>query len=98
MATHDHDRLTPRDYMQNARTRYTQTDSGTKWVGFTIGFALIAFIMYMLFSAANPTTTGEAIRQTPPTPQTTTAPRTTTVPSEAPTTQPAPAAPTTQPK
>ena len=89
MALND-DRRTARDYMQDARTRYDDTSPGTRWVGILAGLAAIAFILYMIFATANPTNTGDAIRQTPQNPTTTTAPRTTTTP--------APSAPTAQPK
>jgi hypothetical protein len=91
VAIHDEDRRAGRDYMHDARTRYDDTSSGTRWTGVIVGLALVAFILYMLFAAANgPSTTGEAIRQTPQNPTTTTTPRTTTTP--------APTAPTTQPQ
>jgi hypothetical protein len=90
MAIRDEERRAGRDYIQDARTRYGETSSGTRWTGIFVAFALVAFIFYMLFAAANdPNTTGEAVRQTPQNPTTTTAPRTTT---------PAPTAPTTQPQ
>ena len=86
MAVHDHERL-PRDHtMHDARD--ARADSGTPWMGFAIGFALLAFILYMVFSAMGPTNTGDAVRQTPQTPTTTTAPRTTTPTPTGPTTQP----------
>ena len=90
MALHDQERRTAQDYMHDARTRYDDTNSGTRWTGILVGLALVAFIVYMLVAATGgPPTTGDAVRQTPPTPQTTTAPRTTA---------PAPTAPTTQPQ
>jgi succinate dehydrogenase hydrophobic anchor subunit len=90
MAVHDNERRTARDYMHNARTRYDDTSSGSRWIGIVVGLALLAFIVYMLYAAATgPDTTGDAVRQTPQNPTTTTAPRTTT---------PAPTGPTTQPQ
>jgi hypothetical protein len=87
MATRDQE-PPPRDYIPDARTRYTQTSTASKWVGVILGAVLLAFIAYMLFAAMNPSPTSEAIRQTPQNPTTTAAPRTTTVPSTAPMTQP----------
>jgi hypothetical protein len=84
MAIHD-DQRTSRDYIRNARTRYDETPTGTGWAGALIGLAILAFIAYMLFAAATPDSTGDAVRQTPNN-TTTTAP--TTAPSTAPTTQP----------
>jgi heme/copper-type cytochrome/quinol oxidase subunit 1 len=92
MAMHDQERRPARDYMRDARTRYTQTSTASKWVAMVVGLALILFIASMIYSAMNPSPTVEAIRETPATPQTT------TIPSEAPSTQPAPSAPTTQPQ
>lgn len=89
MAMRDPERRSPRDYIHDARARYTETNPASKWVGVILGAALLAFIVYMLFEAMNPSPTGEAVRQTPQNPTTTTAPpRTTTVPSTAPITQP----------
>jgi hypothetical protein len=89
MATYDDERRTTRD-------RITDT-SGAKTVGFLVALAVIGFILYMLFAASNPRTTGDAVRQTPQSPQTTVNPRTTAPPSNT-TTTPAPTAPTAQPK
>jgi hypothetical protein len=86
MAIHDEERRT--GYMDDARRRYDGGGAGTTWAGILVGLALVAFIGYMLFAAAGPRT-GEGVRQTPQSPQTTTTPRTTT---------PAPTAPTTQPQ
>lgn len=97
MAIHDQERRPGREHMRDARTRYTETSTASKWVAMVIGLALILFIASMIYSTMNPSPTGGAIRETPATPQTTTTPKTTTVPSTAPTTQPEPAAPTTQP-
>jgi hypothetical protein len=88
MAVHDNDRRTARDYMHNARTRYDDTSSGTRWFGILAGLAIVAFILYMLFAAANPRDTGEAVRQTPQNPTTTTVPQTTSPPSNTTTTAP----------
>jgi hypothetical protein len=88
MAVHDQERRTVSGRMHDARNRYDESSAGSKTLGFLIGFALIGFIVYMLFAAGNPTTTGDAVRQTPQNPTTTTTPRTTETP----------AAPTTQPK
>ena len=86
MAVHDQDRRTTRDYMRDARTRYS-ANPGTSWVGILVGLALIAFIAYMLFAAAyGPNTTADAVRQPPLNPTTTTVPRVT------------PTGPTTQPQ
>ena len=87
MAVHDHERL-PRDGIQDAPNRHTAANSSTPWVGIAIGSAIIALILYMIFSAMGPTRTGDGIRNTPQTPTTTTAPRTTTPTPTAPTTQP----------
>jgi hypothetical protein len=90
MAINDNSRRTPRDYMHGARTRYDDASTGTRWTGILVGLGFLAFIAYLLFAATNdPSTTGDAVRQTPQNPTTTTAPRTTS---------PAPTAPTTQPK
>jgi len=89
MAIHDEDRRYASDYMQDPRTRHDEAGSGTSWAGIAVGLALVVFIVYMLFAAAGgPRTTGDAVRQTPTTPQTTTTPRTTTPSPTAPTTQP----------
>lgn len=86
MAIHDHDR-TPRDYMRDEPSRYQVAGTGTG--GILVGLAVIAVIFYMFFTAANsPSTTGDAVRQTPQNPTTTTAPHTTTPTPTGPTTQP----------
>jgi hypothetical protein len=90
MSTHDNVPRTARDRMREARTRYDETDSSTKWVGFTIGLALLAFIAYMLLAMPSQDPTGGKTVSPAETPQTTT-----TVP-QSPT--PSPTAPTTQPK
>jgi hypothetical protein len=90
MATHDEERRPMRDRLHSARERYQETGSSMKWVGFVIGFALLALLVYLIFAAGNVTTTDDATRQTP---TTTTAPRTTAPAPQAPTTPP-----TTQPK
>ena len=87
MAIHDEERRP--GYMDDARRRYDEAGSGSAWTGILVGLALVVFIAYMLFAAAGPRIVDDGVRQTPPTPQTTTAPRTTT---------PAPTAPTTQPQ
>lgn len=97
MATFGEERRTTRDRVKDVRTRYDDASGVSKTIGVLIGLALIAFIVYMLFAAANPRTTGDAVRQTPPSPQTTITPRTTTTPSNT-TTTPAPTPPATQPK
>jgi hypothetical protein len=87
MAVHDNERRTASDYMHGARTRYDDASTGSRWAGILVGLALIAFIVYLVFSAAyGPSNTGDAVRQTPQNPTTTTAPRST------------PTGPTTQPQ
>lgn len=71
MALHDHERRMAHDYMHDSRTPYDEAGAGSSWVGISIGIAVIAFIVFMLFAAADPTTTGDAARQTPPTTSTT---------------------------
>jgi hypothetical protein len=82
MALYDEERRAERDPLIDAPNRYAESSGGTKTVGFLVGLALVGFIVYMLFAASNTRTTGDAIRQTPPSPQTTTAPRTTSPPSD----------------
>jgi len=76
MAIHDHERSPVRDYWHGARARYAETSAASKRTGTIVGLALIGFIVYMLFAAAYTprSTTGEAIRQTPQSPQTNTPP------------------------
>lgn len=88
MAIHDQERRPARDYVRDARRRIEETSTGAKWTKILVGLALITFIVYMIFAAMNPSPTGEAIRQTPQSPQSTTTPRTTTVPSTTPANQP----------
>jgi hypothetical protein len=85
MAVHDQPRRTPRDYMHGARTRYNGTTPAARWTAVIVALALLAFIAYLLFAAANPSVTGDAVRVTPP-------------PATAPGAETAPAAPTTQPQ
>jgi hypothetical protein len=88
MAVNEGERRTPRDYIRDTRMRYA--GEGTPWVGIIIGFLLAAAILYMLVTAmGGPRTTSDAVRETPPNPQTSTAPKITT---------PTPTAPTIQPK
>lgn len=92
MAVHDDGRRAPSEYIDDDRVRYSDPQAGTRWAGVLVAIALIGFIGYMLFAAANgPSTTGDAIRQTPANPTTTTAPRTTT-----PATDTAPTPPSTR--
>ncbi len=81
MAIND-ERRTPRDYMDNARTRYQESSSGGKWITLLIVLAVIAAIFYMIASADGPNT-ADAPRTTP---TTTNQPSNTT--TTAPTTQP----------
>ena len=83
MAIHDHDRRTPRDYMHDARSRYSDANTGTKSIGLLIGLALLGFIAYMLLATPSQDPTGGITRSTP----TTTAPAP-GAPTTAPTTQP----------
>lgn len=67
MAHHDHDRRSAYDYM-HGNPIHQYEGAGTSWVGIAIGIAAIAFILFMLIAAGGDrTTTGDAIRQTPPT-------------------------------
>lgn len=97
MAIYEDERRTSGDRIQGARDRYDDASSGSKVIGFLVALALVGFIVYMLFGAMNTRTTGDAIRNTPQNPVTTTAPRTATPPANT-TTSPTPKAPTTQPQ
>jgi hypothetical protein len=79
MAIHDPDHRSARDYMHDARSRYDDASTGTKWAGIIVGLALLAFVIYMLFATAGPDTAGDSAQQMP---------TTTTAPTTAPTTQP----------
>jgi len=51
------DRRTPRDYIRNARSRY-DTAGGSTWTAILIGLAVLAIVVYMIFSVAAPNRTG----------------------------------------